>query len=140
MPKIARDEQLRRVFGWALGIAFSLWRAVFITHAEQDWGANLETGAKYIEKVIKTNAINFNDDDNMRLWAFGYYSGNAHFRIQGVQNEIEEIATALIDAGLTKYKRQQPPQLNDARITWDEHCRALEIIVGWLHTQLPREA
>ena len=59
----------------ALAAAFSLWRAAFLLVKEQDQPIERvdEAAKKFLERVIRTNAISFNDDLKMRYWSSIYY-------------------------------------------------------------------
>ncbi len=69
----------------ALGAAFSLWRAVFLLvkkEQQDDAIDKLDSAAKrFLEQIIRTNAIGFNDDLKLRAWSSTYYVDNARYRI-----------------------------------------------------------
>jgi hypothetical protein len=70
----------------ALAAAFSLWRAVFllIKDPEQPLDKVDDAAKKFLERVIRTNAISFSDDLRMRTWSSVYYVENAINRIQNL--------------------------------------------------------
>ena len=67
----------------ALAAAFSLWRAVFLLVRDTEQPIDrVDTAAKkFLERVIRTNAITFNDDLKMKSWSSVYYVENAINRI-----------------------------------------------------------
>ena len=74
---------------WALGAAFSLWRAVFLIYSETAQRSLREPALdqharKYLLKVIETNAIGFGDDRDARSWTGGYYVNDAIFRVREI--------------------------------------------------------
>jgi hypothetical protein len=77
------DESARQ---FALGAAFSLWRAVFLI-ADHDVERRLDNpdldahAKRFLERVIRTNAINFVDDLRFQEWSSGYYVNNARYRV-----------------------------------------------------------
>jgi hypothetical protein len=56
------------------GIGFSLWRAVFLADST-DREKLLASIDKFLETVVRDNAIMYRDDKN--VWSFGYYTENA---------------------------------------------------------------
>ena len=77
---------------FALGAAFSLWRAVFLI-ADEDAERRLESpgldaaARGFLQKVIETNAIGFGDDRSFKAWTGGYYVNNAIFRVSDMQSQ-----------------------------------------------------
>jgi hypothetical protein len=70
----------------ALAAAFSLWRAAFllVKETEQPIERVDIAAKKFLERVIRTNAISFNDDLKMRSWSSVYYVENAITRINNL--------------------------------------------------------
>lgn len=62
-----------------ISIAFSLWRAVFLS----DRFVELRNydARDFLEKVLTDNAIGFPQDRSMRSWTFYYYRDNAYLRL-----------------------------------------------------------
>ena len=71
---------------WQLlvGAAFSLWRAVFLTHSDEMRSGEItaQDGRDFLKTVIERNSIQFGDDYGMRRWSGGYYVNNARFRLK----------------------------------------------------------
>jgi hypothetical protein len=102
---------------FALGAAFSLWRAVFLIY-DDDTDRPLEipeSDAKsFLNRVIVTNTIGFGDDRTYRRWSGGYYVNNAMYRI-----------SELID-GRRARSFEGPRKLREA---WNEAFERLKKIV-----------
>ncbi|MGE0450221.1 MAG: hypothetical protein AB7Q29_11635 [Vicinamibacterales bacterium] len=67
----------------ALAAAFSLWRAVFllVRDPEQSLDRVDVAAKKFLERVVRTNAVTFADDLRTRSWSSVYYVENAMHRI-----------------------------------------------------------
>jgi hypothetical protein len=67
----------------AVAATFSLWRAVFllVKDAEQPLDRVDVAAKKFLERVIRMNAVNFSDDLGTRAWTSLYYVENAAQRI-----------------------------------------------------------
>ncbi len=82
--KISEDEFERRLAMQFVGAVFSLWRAVPLVHTSHEPENIVDSSARYLERVVRHNAITYGDDDAQRPWAFGYYMGNARYRLSEV--------------------------------------------------------
>lgn len=78
LPSYQRQE--------VLGAAFSLWRAVFllVRDAEQTLDPVDAAARKFLDRVVRTNAVTFSDDMRTRAWSSVYYVENAMHRIQNL--------------------------------------------------------
>jgi hypothetical protein len=67
----------------ALAAAFSLWRAAFLLVKEQDKPLERvdDAARRFLEHVVRTNAVAFGDDLRTRSWSSVYYVENAIWRI-----------------------------------------------------------
>ena len=79
--KISESELDRFISMALVGITFSLWRAVPLVHTSQKPSNIVESSSQYLDRIIRHNAITYGDDDQKRFWSFGYYMGNARYRI-----------------------------------------------------------
>lgn len=80
--RLADSDFERRIVMCCVGAAFALWRAVPLVHT--GGGRPIEavqTAENYLDTIVRTNAITYGDDDRGRIWAFGFYMGNARYRI-----------------------------------------------------------
>lgn len=64
------------------GIAFSLWRAVFLSDFGDDGSEQLSDAAKFLGTLIAHNAIAYPQDRIARGWSFPYYLDNARYRLK----------------------------------------------------------
>jgi hypothetical protein len=86
-PIRAAKKGARNPYDLLVGVTFSLWRAVFLVEATNDWEAALANAETFLEKMIRDNAIGYADDWNNRKWSFGFYVDNARYRL----NEFAEL-------------------------------------------------
>jgi len=70
----------------ALAAAFSLWRAAFLLVKEQDKPLERvdDAARRFLEHVVRTNAVAFADDLRTRSWSSVYYVENAIWRISNL--------------------------------------------------------
>lgn len=67
------------------GVAFSLWRAVFLAHRT---GATEQKNAEakaFLQKILTSNAITFGDDRVTQEWTFRFYMDSARLRLEELQ-------------------------------------------------------
>ena len=63
-------------------IAFSLWRAVFLSDANGETGDQLADVKKFLQQLMAHNAVLYQTDFNTREWTFRYYLDNAIYRLR----------------------------------------------------------
>jgi hypothetical protein len=131
------DVMVRTAAGLLVGSAFSLWRAVFLSHPSQKWEDNLEAAKKYLRRVLRDNQISFEDDKELRKWAFGYYINNVRYRMLRLCDEMPELENKFRSAGVWDYF-QQYRQLNlrETSEVWTRCYESLEISVACLKARL----
>jgi hypothetical protein len=66
------------------GIAFSLWRAVFLSEPREDADASIADLSSFLLKLISNNAIGYTQDLQARAWTFPYYLENARLRLRAM--------------------------------------------------------
>lgn len=64
-----------------IAVAFSLWRAVFLTEQPRTDSSRREAQRQFLATVISTNSITFGDDRRNSSWSLGFYLLNAHQRV-----------------------------------------------------------
>jgi len=64
-----------------LGAGFSLWRSVFLVERDRQLKGINTTAIKFLDLLIKDNAIGYPQDRETRKWTAGYYVNNAYFRL-----------------------------------------------------------
>jgi hypothetical protein len=63
------------------GIAFSLWRGVFLSDLTAEVEKQLSDATIFLATLISHNAIAYPQDRTAREWTFQYYLSNARFRL-----------------------------------------------------------
>lgn len=69
------------------GVAFSLWRSVFLADKTGDKGASLGDATQFLKTLISDNAINYPQDRKAKEWTFNYYILNASVRLNNVADD-----------------------------------------------------
>lgn len=64
-----------------LGVAFSLWRAVFLVRDNRDRTNVHEAAEAFLGFLVQDNLINYSQDKATAAWSGGYYLNNALFRL-----------------------------------------------------------
>src|SRR3954451_3872663 len=68
------------------GVAFSLWRAVFLSDTTGEYADQLADIRKFLVSLISDNAVMYLTDKNARNWSFHYYLRNALHRLDELSN------------------------------------------------------
>ena len=79
------------VFQLLLGTAFSLWRAVFLADGDRTWAEIGDDSTKFLEVLVRDNAINYTQDRDMRGWSCGYYLNSAYFRLAYIHEKLSGV-------------------------------------------------
>src|SRR5260221_10404097 len=74
-------EAYHHVFGYLVGAAFSLWRAVFLSFPIRNMHDVTGHATELLRTLIETNTITFTQDLNTAQWMAGYYINKTMFRI-----------------------------------------------------------
>jgi hypothetical protein len=74
-----------------IAVAFSLWRAVFLTEQPRTDQSRREAQRQFLATVISTNAITFGDDRRNSPWSLGFYLANAQQRVSHAAVMIDHI-------------------------------------------------
>jgi hypothetical protein len=69
------------------GIAFSLWRAVFLSDTTGEYEDQLADVKKFLISLISDNTILYVTDKNARNWSFRYYLDNAVLRLSRLSSD-----------------------------------------------------
>lgn len=64
------------------GVAFSLWRAVFLSDTSGEYEDQLADVKKFLVSLISDNTVLYVTDKNARNWSFRYYLDNAVHRLR----------------------------------------------------------
>lgn len=122
------NEQRLKQWNLLVGVAFSLWRAVFLVVDADDEGRDptkVGTNAQtFLLKVIKANSITFGDDVSTHGWSSGYYLNNARYRIKSL----------LAEFGVEDVTR---PGISNAplRDVWTETFRLARVVLARFEAQ-----
>ncbi len=73
------------------GVAFSLWRAVFLSDFTKEMESELRDVKAFLGALISHNSIGYPQDRSAREWTFQYYLDNARQRLRGIANRHPEI-------------------------------------------------
>ncbi len=65
-------------------IAFSLWRAVFLSDLTEDVETQMIDVQRFLGTLISHNTIAYQQDRNSREWTFQYYLNNARERLLAI--------------------------------------------------------
>ena len=84
-----KHDPWRSVFALLVGAAFSLWRAAFLSNTKRQWPEILEHTNELLDKVLKDNAISFQDELKMREWMGGFYLNNARYRLTEARDTLK---------------------------------------------------
>ena len=98
------------------GIAFSLWRAVFLSDLTEETDAQMVDVKAFLGTLISNNSIGYPQDRNAREWTFTYYLGDARFRLQSLASR----PPTIIDVADVEQKAES------AKDDWEIAQRALE--------------
>lgn len=88
-------ERLWPVLGYLIGIAFSLWRAVFLSLPERKLSEIQKHGHDILRILLETNAVGFPQDQMTLQWMGGYYNNNAILRLSDLY--ADPVALAVIE-------------------------------------------
>jgi hypothetical protein len=70
------------LFELLVGATFALWRAAFLADAERPRTSITADANKFLELLIRDNAIAYTQDKNTRAWTVGYYLNDAYSRLR----------------------------------------------------------
>ncbi len=84
---IGRDVRLAYLAQELAAVAFSLWRAVFLSDVTEEVEEQMSDVDKFLKTLISTNAIAFQQDRVSREWTFPYYLKNARSRLLDIARQ-----------------------------------------------------
>jgi hypothetical protein len=90
-----------------LGVAFSLWRAVFLADIKKKRGSMLSDVEGFLVELIQNNAITYVQDRKTRDWTFRYYMDNANHRLKNLFNKFEHLGHSFKLPGSSEGKSTQ---------------------------------
>jgi hypothetical protein len=84
---INRDVRLTYLAQELAAVAFSLWRAVFLSDLSEEVEKQMSDVEVFLRTLISTNAIAFPQDLQSREWTFPYYLKNARNRLLDIARQ-----------------------------------------------------
>lgn len=96
-----------------VAIAFSLWRAVFLSDLTGEPADQLADARKFLRSLIAHNAVLYQTDFNTREWTFRYYLDNALSRLKNLPEKLLP-------------KDQQATEATSAKEDWTNAQAALD--------------
>ena len=100
-------------------VAFSLWRAVFLSDLTGDLGDQLADVTVFLSNLIAHNTVLYQTDYNSREWAFTYYLTNAQHRLSLIAAWQPRSAAAQISGGTRTAKEE-----------WSDAQSALDLAIA----------
>jgi hypothetical protein len=98
------------------GIAFSLWRAVFLSDRTGETEEQIVDVTAFLGTLISNNSIGYPQDRGAREWTFAYYLSDARFRLQSLATR----PPTIIDLSDVEQEAKSPKE------DWEIAQRALE--------------
>src|ERR1043166_4550679 len=74
-PTAPKEE--RAILDLFVGVAFSLWRAAFLTDTDRNSQSIATAGDLLLAKLLEDNTVSYTHDRAMKHWMGGYYLNNA---------------------------------------------------------------
>ena len=84
--KLNGNVELQEASQELTGIAFSLWRSVFLSDTTGEFTDTLADVKKFLVSLISDNTVLYITDKNSRNWSFHYYLRNAMYRLHELSN------------------------------------------------------
>ncbi len=109
-----------------VAIGFSLWRAAFLADGERTWPKMHLDQAKFLESLVRDNAIGYTQDRASRCWTFGYYLNNAYLRLSYLHGSLLPLTADhanRINAFLTDQFTPRDSEPN-AKVAWEHAYEA----------------
>jgi hypothetical protein len=135
-----RDRASRATYLLLIGVAFSLWRAVFLTNEKRTPARVVGHARKFLEAVVRDNTITFNTDRDLHEWSAGYYINNARYRLAMIREKLFELHPRQLRAAksfkrfATITERGIDTLNRDMRHAWricfEAACEGLDILRG----------
>lgn len=98
---IAENLVLHAVAQSLAAVAFSLWRAVFLSDLTGAVGDQLIDLKLFLQSLIAHNTVLYQTDFSAREWSFQYYLDNATYRLRQLEKNADGCVAAVggADAG-----------------------------------------
>jgi hypothetical protein len=94
---ISSDVELQNIAQELAAVAFSLWRAVFLSELTGDDKDRMTHVDAFLKSLITDNAVVYQTDKNSREWTFRYYINNSRYRLADIA---DKLMPEILDKGL----------------------------------------
>lgn len=122
--KLKSDKDKRLIFHLLIGVSFGLWRSVFLMRSNIDYDKEVTVkGLKFLERLIKDNAIAYTQEKDSCEWTVGYYLNDAFLRLQLIQNKFIKKDNEIIE----KYFQTLISERSSQNVSQESWENALEI-------------
>ena len=78
-------------------VAFSLWRAVFLSDTSGEFKDTAAALNKFLASLISDNTVVYSTDKNARNWSFRYYANNARFQVEKLDEDLQLVDKVELD-------------------------------------------
>jgi hypothetical protein len=89
---LSGDHKLWYACDTSIGVAFSLWRAVFLVDVSQGRANALSHAEEFLVRLVRDNTITFQQDRDTREWTVGYYLNSAACRLYVILDLLSELS------------------------------------------------
>lgn len=115
--KLNSNAELHEAAQELTGVAFSLWRAVFLSDTSGEYEDQLADVKKFLVSLISDNTVLYVTDKNARNWSFRYYLDNAVHRL----HKLSRSARPFVDGSdLLKAAETEKDEWLDAQAILDK--------------------
>lgn len=135
---LQRHEIGRRLFGYLVGSAFSLWRAATLSDTTRSWDAILDDAQKLLHRLIHDNAVAYPQDRDTKEWMGGYYLNNARFRLLRARVLLGELYPTFSSPALTRLEELDRSGTTGRRPSdcWEIFHESMVDMLGMLEKRL----
>jgi hypothetical protein len=88
--ELRSNETHNLIFQLMLGIAFSLWRAVFLGGEPLEPVAALADAKVFVKNVVSDNAIGYAQEQLSKRWVSGFYASHIQYRMFHLNDQYAE--------------------------------------------------
>ena len=106
-----RSVKLQGAAQTLTGVAFSLWRSVFLSDVSEDADHQYADLNKFLVSLIADNIVLYQTDKNSRNWSFRYYLDNAEFRLGSMSSLSSDIIPLIEKAAGSEKERWHNAQM-----------------------------
>jgi hypothetical protein len=85
------NKDAASIFGLLLGTTFSLWRAAFLADETRSKRSVLDDAQKFLEFLVRDNAIGYAQDQKAKNWTVGYYLNDARYRLLAINEKLPKL-------------------------------------------------